>query len=302
MEDLISHLPYRNYYPDLPDAPETATPSRDTTPQAENLVRNTLSRLNYDSYSMRMRLMNSRHPLRRLQHRMYQASAYANASSSPTQFVETTPANNSTTVFVPQEPRPAVDVDQPQSPMAPMSPDIVIYEPYQNGQAPANIDDSGEPQAPSTFSAPNNAPIDPTPIRNPPVVQPSSRCPYYRRLSMSGYNMPSHNPFTLQNGSYMRPAYAPHESLWYRQQNNQELHRRHMMNTMSGSNAASDAAPLNSFTAYPGRANQSGSPFCLQCDQHHPLGHPHRRIRQYVCGLNMVSLNFNFKKTELLKI
>lgn len=28
----------------------------------------------------------------------------------------------------------------------------------------------------------------------------------------------------------MRPAYAPHENLWYRQQSNQELHRRYMMN------------------------------------------------------------------------
>lgn len=28
----------------------------------------------------------------------------------------------------------------------------------------------------------------------------------------------------------MRPAYAPHENLWHRQQNNQELHRRYMMN------------------------------------------------------------------------
>lgn len=28
--------------------------------------------------------------------------------------------------------------------------------------------------------------------------------------------------------NYVRPAYAPHENLWLRQQSNQEMHRRHM--------------------------------------------------------------------------
>lgn len=175
----------------------------------------------------------------------------------------------------------------------PISPDVLIYDP--NIQPNANIDSNDiqnvtQESGAAPFNPPNNASANSHATRH----QSASRCPYYRRLSMSNYhNMPSNYHSALQNGNgYLRPAYAPHESLWYRQQNNLESHRRHMMNNMSGTAAANDTAQPSSFGPYSrsGSSSISNNGYCTQCDQQHPIGHPHRRLRQYVCGLNLVSI------------
>lgn len=203
---------------------------------------------------------------------------------------------------------------QPQAP--PISPEVLIYEPYANNQNPSavhvggggdggvsvegagnNTRDSSQANAPTAFNAVNGDMIaDPhvqaqaqAQAQNQSQAQAQaqarhgSRCPYFRRLSASGYHsLPTYYHSNLQNGApYLRPAYAPHESLWYRQQNNQEIHRRHMM---SGTNASNDSTAAPGFGAYPNRGATSG-------DQQHPIGHPHRRMaRQYVCGLNLVCI------------
>lgn len=108
--------------------------------------------------------------------------------------------------------------------------------------------------------------------------QPNSRCPYVpRRMSTANFN----NLY-----SNLRPAYAPHEMLWFRQQNNQEILRRHMMNSM-----INDPTPSSSFGAYASNRVNNSSGVCVQCDQQHPLGHPHRRPRPHVCPLNLSSEN-----------
>lgn len=128
------------------------------------------------------------------------------------------------------------------------------------------------------------------PHHHPPVRhQPGGRCPYAsRRLSTTNY----HN-FHPAN---MRPAYAPHEMLWFRQQNNQEMLRRHYMNSMSG--GITEPTPSSSFGYVANRMNTNGTianGVCMQCDQQHPIGHPHhRRVRPHVCPLNLVCFCFFF--------
>lgn len=212
-------------------------------------------------------------------------------------FDDATPASNPPTVFVSQDTRPVVNVEQPQPAI---SPEILMYEPYTGVQPPTNAEASNVRDGAQAPGAPPFSAV------NPPTVgaqahasaRHGTRCPFYRRVSMSGYhNLPNHYHAPLQNGnSYLRPAYAPHESLWYRQQNNQEMHRRHMMNSMSGNNVTNDNTTSNSFGVYPNRGatSISNSAFCLQCDQQHPIGHPHRRMRQYVCGMNLVRSGQNF--------
>lgn len=192
-------------------------------------------------------------------------------------------------------------------PQPSISPDVLMYEPFSSAAPSSSAEantarDSSQANASASFSGANNSAIGTQTLRS----QPSPRCSFYRRLSMSNYhNAPNHYHSNLQNGNpYLRPAYAPHESLWYRQQNNQEIHRRHMMNSMSGTNGTNDSTASNSFGSYGGRVTTSltNNAFCMQCDQQHPIGHPHRRVRQYVCGLNLVcieattnhSLNNNF--------
>lgn len=203
-------------------------------------------------------------------------------------------AHNSNTSFVPQDARPVANAESQPS----ISPDVLMYEPFSNvsSSSSSNLESNTVRDAPqasglTSFPTTNNSAIGTQTTRH---QSGSSRCPYYRRLSMSSYhNPPNHYHSNLQNGNpYLRPAYAPHESLWYRQHNNQEIHRRHMTNTMSGTNATNEPAPTNSFS-YPisrGTTSMSNNAFCLQCDQQHPVGHPHRRIRQYVCGLNLVCM------------
>lgn len=206
----------------------------------------------------------------------------------------------------------------PRPPPPSISPDVIIYEPnpsipgactmpYSNpstvrgsdgsGSVPNNNRDSSQAVSDGDIidahAGARNAQAQQS--QTPAQVQQTSgqtqgrhgsRCPYFRRLSASGYhNVPNFYHPNIQNGSpYLRPAYAPHESLWYRQQNNQEIHRRHMMNSMSSNaNASNDNPVSGSFSTLPyPRSTASG-------DQQHPIAHPHRRMaRQYVCGLNLV--------------
>lgn len=60
-------------------------------------------------------------------------------------------------------------------------------------------------------------------------VHSSSRCPFVAN------DFRRHPPIPPASSNlqpvftnYVRPAYAPHENLWLRQQSNQEMHRRHM--------------------------------------------------------------------------
>lgn len=196
-------------------------------------------------------------------------------------------------------------------PPPPISPDVVIYEPYANTQNPSTVNgnEGGDirvsSQANDTANDENTQAHAQTQPQSQAQAQVQaqaqtqrhgSRCPYYRRLSASGYHgLPSYyHPNLPSIGPYLRPAYAPHESLWYRQQNNQEIHRRHMMNSMSsGANASNDNPVSSSFGALPHpRSAASGDP-------QHPIGHPHRRMtRQYVCGLNMVRKIYTFKQKK----
>lgn len=135
--------------------------------------------------------------------------------------------------------------------------------------------------------------------------QSTSRCPFIlsdrtRRLSSSNQftNMVhQHYPYPLQSSSYpyhhIRPAYAPHENLWYRQQNNQEMHRRHFMNNnmaTGDSNVANDSFSTNGnnrLNGVPGL--QPNAVYCLSCDQQHglPSNPNHRRMRpSVVCRIN----------------
>lgn len=126
----------------------------------------------------------------------------------------------------------------------------------------------------------------------------NSRCPFMlqdrirRYVSGHHYNIGHHQlPYLLQNNNYhpVRPAYAPHENLWYRQQNNQEMHRRHLMT--GGNDATNDTFGTGSGSGGAGNrtsaAQASNAVYCLSCDHQHPTGisHPpghHRRIRAYV--------------------
>lgn len=108
--------------------------------------------------------------------------------------------------------------------------------------------------------------------------QTGGRCPYaHRRLSTSNY----HNSLHQSN---MRPAYAPHEMLWFRQQNHQELVRRHYM-------SINETTPSNSFGYIPNRSTGGNATMangvCMQCNQQHP--NPHRRLTSHVCPLNLVT-------------
>lgn len=87
----------------------------------------------------------------------------------------------------------------------------------------------------------------------------------------------AHYPHVGPNN--IRPPYAPHETLWYRQQNNQEL-RRHFMNHMPSMEPTTDFS-----SAPPSRpaVNQpSGSVYCYQ----HPNA---RHPSNFRCSRNLLS-------------
>lgn len=220
----------------------------------------------------------SRRPSRRL----YDAPEWFRPENpNQTQFGESSTSSSSASTSNPT----AAFVEQDESVVRqqPISPDLLIYDiqPSSNDDS-NNIRDASQASDSVPFSSQNPSNVQQR-------IHTAPRCPFYRRSSLSSYHsMPNH----YQNGNgYLRPAYAPHESLWYRQQNNQEVHRRHMMNSMGTASGTNESSSSSSFGSYPSRVGVGQSipnGYCLQCDQQHPVGHPHRRIR-YVCGLNLVS-------------
>lgn len=190
----------------------------------------------------------------------------------------------------------------PHSPSnGPVAPNTVTLMPASNEAVDTSTNASSA--GPTADDMPTNRPL----FLNPHTgnwshasrSQVSSRCPFMlqdrnrRYTSGHHYNIVHHQfPYALQNNNYhpVRPAYAPHENLWYRQQNNQEMHRRHLMtggndanndgfNTVSGNGVAPNRASA---------APASNAVYCLACDHQHPNGMSHqpghRRIRAYVCS------------------
>lgn len=196
------------------------------------------------------------------------------------------PANRSQSIPT----QPTINIEQPE-PVSELnaSPDVLVYEanPTAANTEAANNPNGNAENSQENTSVPyqsnqNNGSYF---VRN----QTNSRCPYlFRRLSASNY-------IPTQIGmNYSRPAYAPHETLWNRQQYTQELHRRHMANSMNA-NMSNETMPINTFNTYPSRSNGSASAsnttLCISCNQHHPNTHPHRRLRPHVCHLNLVSVS-----------
>lgn len=133
--------------------------------------------------------------------------------------------------------------------------------------------------APSFLNPPTNSSVS---FRN----QAASRCPFIingdrnRRFHCNGAH--HHYPYAMQNGAYqnVRPAYAPHETLWYRQQNNQELHRRHFMNHISSLEASTDFSNPSTSRLNASTANQpSNSIYCQ-----HAAGLPRHQSQHYRCS------------------
>lgn len=125
-------------------------------------------------------------------------------------------SGNPATVFVQQDARPVVSIE-PSQPA--ISPDVLIYDTNVQPNANVETNDVQDTTTQATdgvsFNPPNNSANNSHVSRH----QSTSRCPYYRRLSMSGYQYAPSSIInyhsSLQNGNgYLRPAYAPHESLW----------------------------------------------------------------------------------------
>jgi len=125
----------------------------------------------------------------------------------------------------------------------PLMPQPVIPAPEQQAQQ--------EPQQQPQTVPPVALPIiDDDPYLNPddanyfrPTIMPIGNahlpnCPSYQNRTINNsryplrnrcpFNMERHNHTGRMNPLYVRPPYAVHENLLYRQQNTRELHRRHM--------------------------------------------------------------------------
>lgn len=213
--------------------------------------------------------------------------------------------------------------------MAPISPLIPILSPPPQ-QEPAGILQTDEPpiipcpSPPQSQHAPNlTGPMNnrapepmlyangandgaPRPNSNGPNWtfrnQSQPRCPFLssdrgRRIVTSNLQTMYHNqyPHTSGNIHYIRPAYAPHETLWYRQQNNQEMHRRHMIHPANVEGMTVTNPHLhhhnNNIRLYGPNNQAPNMVYCLSCDQQHP--NTHRRARAFMCPAPAVSF-YNF--------
>lgn len=131
----------------------------------------------------------------------------------------------------------------------------------------------------------------PTPsFLNPPMnpslaarSQAGSRCPFMLtgdRNRRHHYCNVAHYPYVGPNANHnVRPPYAPHETLWYRQQNNQEL-RRHFMNHMPSVETSTDFS-----SAPPSRPTVNQPTGSVYCHQHPSARHPSqfRSARNFLC-------------------
>lgn len=174
------------------------------------------------------------------------------------------------------------EVSQPNVPTDD-SPDAIIFGRRMNAPSPNSEMNTNQNVANDNSQRSHSEQFMPVPPHHHPQIrhQSGARCPYaHRRLSTSNY----HSLYPTN----MRPAYAPHEMLWFRQQNNQEMLRRHYMNSLN------EPIPSNTFGYVPNRMNNASltNGICMSCDQQHPIGHPHRR-RTHVCPLNLSSENPN---------
>lgn len=238
---------------------------------------------------------NPRSRARSFDQAMYNDANSNAISSIDPQIIDQNPANHIDIAFasgnraqnIPTQPA----VDNAESiPILNTSPDVLVYE---ANPTTANTEVNNNPNG-AVENTQQNTSVPYQSNQNNGLYfarnQTNSRCPYlFRRLSASNY-MP--NPI---RNNYLRPAYAPHESLWNLQQHTQELHRRHMTNSMNPS-MSNETMPINTFNGYPGRTNGSASvsnaTLCVSCNQHHPNTHPHRRLRPHVCHLNLVSVSY----------
>lgn len=133
--------------------------------------------------------------------------------------------------------------------------------------------------------------------------QPQPRCPFLASDRNRRYVASHHQalylnqyPHQTSNIHYVRPAYAPHETLWYRQQNNQEMHRRHMMHPSAGVDGATSTNPHTSNVRILGPNNAPANMvYCLSCDQQHP-GNNRRMRSSYMCGFPGVSCHSSHPK------
>lgn len=151
-----------------------------------------------------------------------------------------------------------------------------------------------------------NAPTDGLPQRSTPHGQwtfrnqQQPRCPFMT-TDRSRRHVTSHHqamylnqfPHQTNNIHYFRPAYAPHETLWYRQQNNQEMHRRHMMHPtpVDATNPHSHQHTTNIRLLGP-NTQPTNMVYCLSCDQQH-LG-TSRRVRSYMSPFPGVTIRDQF--------
>lgn len=131
--------------------------------------------------------------------------------------------------------------------------------------------------------------------------QPQPRCPFLASDRNRRYVTSHHQalylnqyPHQTSNIHYVRPAYAPHETLWYRQQNNQEMNRRHMMHPGPNIDVTTNSTNPhihnhNSNVRILGPNNPpSNMVYCLSCDQQHP-GNNRRMRSSYMCAFPGVS-------------
>lgn len=201
---------------------------------------------------------------------------------------------------------PSIAIQRPPHP--PPSPGIVIYESHINDAsssatiAETNNETVSEPDANGVqfISSTQALPTNNTNTNNNNTLNAiygrhgQSRCPFIlRRFSTSnGFQ----NYYNSIPAAHRTTAYAPHEMLWVRQQNTQELHRRHMMNI----NSSSNTDPANSTAQASSISHNPNSAFCVSCDV--PHGHiGHRRLRPYrpsavsfhFCGID-INNTFDF--------
>lgn len=174
--------------------------------------------------------------------------------------------------------RPNERASQPNVPNT-VTPDIIVYEPHLSATSPnLELNSNQNVSNDNTQNSHAFTAVPQTMYHHPQIRhQTGGRCPYaHRNRLSSSYSV---------HPSNMRPAYAPHEMLWFRQQNNQEMLRRHYMNSIN------ETTPSNSFGYIPNRSAGANATLanCIQCNQQHPIGHPHRRLTSHVCPLNLVT-------------
>lgn len=210
--------------------------------------------------------------------------------------------------------RPITPITPPTSIISPPLPASVIQQPDDPMPMPLTV-----PSSPMIGSTPSPRPsgvnMRPTNDRSPEIVmnlndELAAAMPHAQLMGItplcpySAYvrNRPDYptnqtvyyNPYQQQtnNTNYVRPAYAPHESLWYQQQNNQEMHRRHMIHPANLEGMSSANPQLHHDNTHV-QMHASNSPnsaaHCVTCDIQQPGNN--RRMRSYAAPSPAVRSN-----------